>query len=243
MTPPMSGMLKYFVSNCRIERITGNLADPEGGSSSSALGSPEGASLSSTFANPEGASLSSAVAHSQGASSSSAILSVQKQVVDKGKRKLEADPHVLNPIVVAANHLSTKKRNRLYDCNRAFRGIHSTKFPWAEPLTDSNGEQTMVKCIVCSAVQGKPRIIKNKTDNLNKHEGVRKARCRLEMGNAVIEVGDTYTVPDSLHSRNEKIWISRGLNAPKPKVKPGDSREKSCKLAQFIVVLDLLMRG
>jgi hypothetical protein len=102
----------------------------------------------------------------------------------------------------------------------------------------------MVKWIVCSAVGGKPIILKNKKDNLRKQEGQRLARSRLDLGTTVVEVGQSYIVPDCRHWKNEKLWVARGL-APTPPVlsRTQGSRERSRKFTQFVIVMDLLLRG
>jgi hypothetical protein len=86
---------------------------------------------------------------------------------------------------------SSRKRNSRKSGNKTWKAEYSSAFPWAEPQFDACGLVMYVKCAVCSEINDRPLLIKNKRDNLMKHCGNRRARTRFQLNEQVVEMGDT----------------------------------------------------
>jgi hypothetical protein len=76
---------------------------------------------------------------------------------------------------IYASSTAPKKRKSVfgryswYNSNRQFQDVWAAKLPWAEPHLDVEGVLVAVNCKVCSAINGKPKLIVPKWDNLEKH--------------------------------------------------------------------------
>jgi hypothetical protein len=147
--------------------------------------------------------------------------------------------------VVAINKGKRKIRERANDGNITWTPANAAEFPWGEPVFEK-GNVHNVKCVVCCGALGRTRLIKNKRDNLVKHIGLRKAKSRMTTATGrVVEVGGTYTSPDNLHWLNDKKWRAQGGGVPAHPVvrRVVNTLERSKKQVQFVIILDLLLRG
>jgi hypothetical protein len=55
--------------------------------------------------------------------------------------------------------------------NRKWQDSWATSFPWAEKCHEEDGLVLSVKCLVCTRLDGRPKTLCFKHDNLNKHTG------------------------------------------------------------------------
>jgi hypothetical protein len=87
-----------------------------------------------------------------------------------------------------------------YDSNRQFQDVWAAKLPWAEPHLDGEGVLVAVNCKICSAINGKPKLIVPKWDNLEKHMGKRRALVDLPKKGA--KKGQSYWDKNCKHIKN-----------------------------------------
>jgi hypothetical protein len=97
---------------------------------------------------------------------------------------LTSDSDALHFNQDVASSLAKRKRTLVtfemwsqYDTNRQFQDHWAAKLPWAEPELDSDGVLVAVKYTICSVVNGKPKLIVPKWENLGKHMGKRRGGC------------------------------------------------------------------
>ena len=69
-----------------------------------------------------------------------------------------------------------------YDTTRKFQDTWAAHLPWAEVFRGSNRLLEYVKCIVCTQIIGKPKILRPKWDTLSKHVGKHKATRNMANG-------------------------------------------------------------
>ncbi len=62
-----------------------------------------------------------------------------------------------------------KKKMKLYESSRKFQVAWTTHLPWAKSIVDDKGEVHLVKCMTCTFVVGKDKLLIPKLDNLLKH--------------------------------------------------------------------------
>lgn len=169
---------------------------------------------------------------------------------DKGKGKLvtvkveqEEDVVILDPSSITALEL-VKKRKRVYELRRKFQDGWAAQFPWAEAVQNEDGEAHQVKCIVCSKVEGKDKLLVSKIDGLWKHAGRRKAERDMIFGKKKIKRGEQYFITDCGHVKNEKIYFaSLGQDTVARQVIQSSTIERRRKVVQFQVLFHLVSRG
>jgi hypothetical protein len=84
-----------------------------------------------------------------------------------------------------------------------FQDVWSVKLPWVEFVVDEQGKVHLVKCKVCSKINGKDKMFAPKIESLQKHVGRKKA---LMVVLGVCGVGEHYKSKDSVHVKNE-TWL------------------------------------
>ena len=101
----------------------------------------------------------------------------------KGKQKLpiidEVDDQSDEDFVAGAAEKVLKKN---YDATRKFQDSWAARLPWVELICGIDGLIEYLKCIVCSQITGKPKILCSKWDTLAKHGGKRKATQNMANG-------------------------------------------------------------
>jgi len=90
----------------------------------------------------------------------------------------------------------SKKKN---DVSRKFQDSWAAKLPWVELCLGSNGNLHIVKCRICSEVEGKDKIFAIKLDSLCKHVGWNKAKKNIGTN---VKKGDWYHFKDNRHAKN-----------------------------------------
>ena len=66
-----------------------------------------------------------------------------------------------------------------YNSNWQFQDVWAVKLPWAEPHLNGEGVLVAVNYKMCFAINGKPKLIVPKWNNLEKHIGKRRALVDL----------------------------------------------------------------
>jgi hypothetical protein len=65
-----------------------------------------------------------------------------------------------------------------------------------------------VACSIYTRIDGRKKVIVNKGDNLEKHEG--KRVCKLDgVPYPSLEVGDFYTKKDCKYLKDQALWFAR----------------------------------
>ena len=158
----------------------------------------------------------------------------------KGKQKLpvidEVDDQSDEDFVAGAAEKVPKKN---YDATRKFQDSWAARLPWAELIRGTDGLFEYVKCVVCSQITGKPKILCPKWDTLAKHGGKRKATRNMANG---IKKGQHYIAKNCKHLRYERLYAARDTVtvAQQLAVVKG---ERARKRLQFATILHLLQEG
>jgi hypothetical protein len=125
-----------------------------------------------------------------------------------------------------------------YDSNRQFHDVWAAKLPWAEPHLDGEGMLVAMNCKICSAINGKPKLIVPKWDNLEKHMGKRRALVDLPAKGT--KKGQSYWDKNCKHIKNQELFVSRKADTMLQMVHNtiiGESRRKFVQLATLFHVL------
>lgn len=168
------------------------------------------------------------------------VETVEAATARKGKGKLavveELDDLSDDEFVPDVKEKVPKKN---YDATRKFQETWSAKLPWAELFRGSDGLYESVKCVVCSQITGKPKILGPKWDTLVKHSGKRKATKNMAPD---IKKGQWYMAKNCKHLRYERLFAARNTItvAQQLAVVKG---ERARKRLQFATILHLLQEG
>lgn len=71
----------------------------------------------------------------------------------------------------------------------------------------ANGTINSVKCLICSTVEGKKKILKAKYNTLTKHVGRRRATKKFV---GIAKKGEYYYSKDCTHTKNAVLYALRG---------------------------------
>lgn len=82
--------------------------------------------------------------------------------------------------------------------------VWSVKLPWVEFVVDEQGKVHLVRCKVCSKINGKDKIFSLKIETLQKHAGRRKT---LMVVPRICGVGEYYLSKYSVRAKNE-TWLN-----------------------------------
>ena len=52
-----------------------------------------------------------------------------------------------------------------------FQDTWQAKYPWSEQDAEGDGRFEKVRCVICSKINGRDKILDAKDDNLKKHQG------------------------------------------------------------------------
>ena len=157
---------------------------------------------------------------------------------EKGKLPIieEVNDYSEDDFVADVKEKVTKKN---YDATRKFQDTWAARLLWTELFRGSNGLFEYVKCVVCSLITEKPKILGPKWDTLSKHRGKRKATRNMPNG---IKKGQWYIAKNCKHLRYERIYVAKNnVNvAQQLAVVKG---EQARKRLQFATILHLLQEG
>ena len=99
-----------------------------------------------------------------------------------------------------------KKRKKSYKASQKFQDSWAARLLWAKLYRGGDGLYEFVKCLVCSTVEGRVKILGPKWDTLKKHGRKRKATC--DMPNR-IKKDQWYIAKNYKHLCNECIYVAR----------------------------------
>jgi hypothetical protein len=106
--------------------------------------------------------------------------------------------------------IGKKLRKKSCDSSRKFQAKWVAKLPWAEGLVAGGWIIQIVKCIVCSLIENKDKIVRCKWDILTKHVSHRIVVCDLlRLG---VKKGREYIAKDCAHLINMRLWAQWGPN-------------------------------
>jgi hypothetical protein len=125
--------------------------------------------------------------------------------------------------------------------NRKWQDSWATSFPWAEKCHEEDVLVLSVKCLVCTRIDGRPKTLCLKRDNLNKHAGWYKAAG--DMHALGVKDGEWYRDHENRHFKNEKLFASLTKATVLEQLNMPVEFNWTKKKAQFIVVLFLLLNG
>lgn len=130
----------------------------------------------------------------------------------------------------------TSKKQKTHP-KRRFQDMWAAKFPWCEQQVAGAGEFDVVRCKICSKVNGADKILAAKDDNLAKHQGWKKALRDLRNGTKK----DTYYWDkNSKHCHAERIYAGMTIDNIATLVANGIQKRKEI---QFVVIFHLLRFG
>ncbi len=119
-----------------------------------------------------------------------------------------------------------KKANKSkWELNKVYQNKWATRFSWFKVVCEKDGKLMMVKCKICTNIEGREKLIVPKLNSLIKHYGLKKcikARPR-------IIIGKLYICPTNVHVQNEKLYASKGWDNVVIQVANGDKVERKKK--------------
>ena len=99
-----------------------------------------------------------------------------------------------------------RKQKKSYKASHKFQDTWASHFPWAELFQRSNGLYESIKCVLCSTIEEKDKILGSKWDTITKHSGKRKVKKNIANG---IKKGQWYVAKNCKHFQNKRIFASR----------------------------------
>jgi len=130
-------------------------------------------------------------------------------------------------------------RRKQYEASRKFQETWAARLPWVEMTRSEDGLIEGVKCLICSAVERRNKLLKAKHDTLTKHAGRRKALKDIK---GVAKKGDWYYTKDCAHAKNAVLYAARGPQTVHQLVQ-NESGEQACKRVQFATIFHVLSNG
>lgn len=130
-------------------------------------------------------------------------------------------------------------RRRQYEASRRFQDTWAAKLPWAEMSRTADGTIELVKCLICSLIEKREKLLKAKWDTLTKHAGRRKA---LKDMRGIARKGEYYYSKDCAHAKNAVLYAQRNHQTVHQLVQ-NEGGERSRKRVQFATVFHVLQEG
>ena len=148
------------------------------------------------------------------------------------------DLEVLDPVLASPCHEKIRKR-RSYEANKHFQDSWAAKLSWAESVIGADGKVSQVRCRICTAVEGREKLLIPKIDSLWKHAGRRRALVNVEK----VKKGNFYFLSTNVHVKNERIYFSRGGDTVLQQVAQGVVQERKRKEVQFRLLFHVFSLG
>jgi hypothetical protein len=118
-------------------------------------------------------------------------------------------------------------RRREYDRSRVFQDIWAAKLPWAKSVLGNDGRVHQVRCLVCTKIEGRDKLLTPKLDSLWKHGGRRRAHTDIP---GVAKKGEYYTALDCRHLKNEVLFLAIGRDTVAKQIAAGTTLEQKKKI-------------
>jgi hypothetical protein len=133
-----------------------------------------------------------------------------------------------------------KKKQDLADVTRRWQDVWVARFLWVEGPFEE-GKLVGVKCIACSTINGRPKLIVAKLDNLEKHEGKRvvvlnNVKCGLKKN-------DIYHDKECSHLRNMSLFAARRPESMLELVNEAAAGKNRRKRVQYSAIFSILQHG
>ena len=110
-------------------------------------------------------------------------------------------------IVVPTQLSNPVLQRRRYEASRRFQDTWAAKCPWTEMHRSFDGSIERVKCLLCSTIEGRDKILRAKWDTLTKHSGRRQATRDIP---GIAKKGEYYYSKDCAHAKNAVLFALRG---------------------------------
>jgi hypothetical protein len=134
----------------------------------------------------------------------------------------------------------TRRRRREYERARVYQDIWAAKLPWAESVLGNDGKVHQVRCLVCTKIDGREKLLAPKLDTLWKHGGCRKAHVDIP---GIAKKGEFFTALDCAHLKNEVLFLAIGRDTVAEQIAAGATLERKKKLVQFACIYVMLREG
>ncbi len=121
-----------------------------------------------------------------------------------------------------------------------FQDVLSAKLPWVEFVVDEQGKVHLLRCKVCSKIDGKDKMIAPKIDSLRKHVGRKKA---LVVDPRICAIGEYYMNKNFVHAKNERLYATFRKDLVFKQVCHAIVGERKKKLVQFSTCFHMLVEG
>jgi hypothetical protein len=107
-------------------------------------------------------------------------------------------------------------------CNGIALERWATRFCWSKLICGKDGKMHMVKCRVCSKVEGRDKLLVPKLDFFIKHS--RMWKCTIVKPR--VAIGQCYICPTNSHVKNEKLFVAKGLDTVVVQLENGGKAER-----------------
>jgi hypothetical protein len=127
----------------------------------------------------------------------------------------------------------------LYWFSCRFQENWAAKYPWSEQDPEGDGTFDKVRCIICSKVNGRDKILDAKDDNLKKHQGWKRAL--IDLPSLKVKKKKWYWDQNSVHKRAERTFAALIVHNIGTLVTVGAPPKR--KEVQMAVIFHLLQFG
>jgi hypothetical protein len=152
----------------------------------------------------------------------------------------DANPDGAEASSTAAMREEVRRKRREYERSRVFQDIWVAKLPWAESILGADGKVHQVRCLVCTKIEGRDKLLAPKLDTLWKHGGRRKAHVDIP---GVARKGEFFTALDCAHLKNEVLFLATGCDTVLEQIVAGETLERKKKVVQSVCIFILLRDG
>jgi hypothetical protein len=151
-----------------------------------------------------------------------------------------SNPDLGESSATVAAREEVRRKCREYERSRMFQDIWAVKLPWAESILGADGKVHQVRCLVCTKIEGREKLLASKLDTLWKHGGRRKAHVDIP---GVAQKGEFFTALDCAHLKNEVLFLATGRDTVLEQIVAGETVERKKKVVQFAAIFTLLRDG
>jgi hypothetical protein len=106
-----------------------------------------------------------------------------------------------NPVEPSGPKKKKPKKTK-WEINQIFQHRWAARFVWFELVCVADGKMKMVRCKICSQIEGRKKLLVPKLNSLIKHLSLRKCLV-TRLG---IVVWEYFLSPSNAHVKNEKVY-------------------------------------